>query len=67
MSKKRSTVWEYFSLSEAEGKKKVMCKLCKVELVYLGGTTSMKNHLQSKHPGSVETQTGSGIRMAGCM
>ena len=70
MSKKRSPTWEYFTLSETEGKKKATCKLCKVSLVYLGGTTSMRNHLESKHPGSLDSKPQaqtSGIRMAGCM
>ena len=68
MSKKRSATWEYFSIAEEDGKKKVFCKLCKVSLVYCGGTTSMKNHLESKHPGSIDTKaSSSGLRMAGCI
>ena len=47
----QSPVWEFFELV---GKKSVKCKLCNppgTVLRYLGGTTTMKNHLTSHHPG----------------
>ena len=49
-SEKRSPVWEFFKLVTEGDKKKVECQLCKSMLVYCGGTTTMKSHLQ--HPGT---------------
>ena len=48
----------YFVLIEIveKGKKikKAVCKLCNgVNLAYIGGTTKLHNHLESKHPSSV--------------
>ena len=48
--KKRSAVWEFFKQVDNEGKKRVVCELCKASLAYCGGTTTIKTHLTHKHP-----------------
>ena len=53
----------YFVLIEVveKGKKikKAACKLCNgVNLVYIGGTTKLHNHLESKHPSTVAQSIG---------
>ena len=55
MPKKRSSVWEHFSLKEIDGKTKVVCNLCNSALSYMGGTSCMKNHLQARHPAALGT------------
>ncbi|XP_062618085.1 E3 SUMO-protein ligase ZBED1-like [Saccostrea cucullata] len=48
--KKGSEVWKYFTIIENNGKKKVKCNLCAIELSYAGGSTgTMKNHIKFKH------------------
>ena len=46
---KRSKWWEQFE--EIENGKRAKCKICSSSLVTGGGTTNLKNHLQSKHFG----------------
>ena len=57
--KLRNQVWEYFELVEP---KKVRCKLCvppiTTVLAYHGGTTSLKNHLTSRHPDKYQEKAG---------
>ena len=43
---KRSTVWESFERVTKEA----ICKLCRKELAYYGGTTNLKEHLRRVHP-----------------
>ena len=40
----------FFQQVDNEGKKRVVCELCKASLAYCGGTTTMKTHLTHKHP-----------------
>ena len=52
--KHTSLVWEYFDAPVAikeNGKDvvKVRCKLCEMQLVHGGGTTSLASHLSAKH------------------
>jgi hypothetical protein len=44
---KTSLVWEHFM---QVGEKKVKCKHCDKELVYLGGTSNLRDHVGAKHP-----------------
>ena len=46
-NRKVSDVWEYFE--KIADTKKAMCRICKKEFAYLGGTTNLRNHLTSKH------------------
>ena len=39
-------------------KKKVKCKLCPAMLSYCGGTTTMNNHLERKHPSAFKSSPG---------
>ena len=54
--KQTSTVWDSFELMDVpdtEGKrvKKAVYLLCnRLQLMYIGGTTNLLSHLQSKHP-----------------
>ena len=49
-SRKRSSpVWECFNESVVKVKR-VQCKHCDQLLADEGGTTSLMNHLQAKHP-----------------
>ena len=58
----KSTVWKYFGFWSVNGeivsKKKVVCKLCNVELSYHTTTTNLKNHLQSAHPAEHDEMSG---------
>ena len=52
--KRTNPVWEYFYAPVAikENEKdvvKVRCKLCGMQLVHRGGTTSLALHLSAKH------------------
>ena len=52
--KRTNPVWEYFDAPVAikeSGKDvvKVRCKLCGMQLVHRGGTTSLASHLSAKH------------------
>ena len=58
-SRKRSPVRDFFTVINEGEKKKVKCQLCKALLVYCGGTTTMKTHLQHRHPGT-QLSGGSG-------
>lgn len=54
MANKRSPLWNYFEIEKYDAKY-VVCLICKLKLSRGGegkkaGTSSMKNHLQSKHP-----------------
>nr|CAH7720194.1 unnamed protein product [Callosobruchus chinensis] len=53
MANKRSPLWNYFEI-EKDDAKYVVCLICKLKLPRGGegkkARTSMKNHLQSKHP-----------------
>ncbi|XP_072936589.1 zinc finger BED domain-containing protein 4-like [Epargyreus clarus] len=54
MANKRSPLWNYFEIEKGDAKY-VVCLICKLKLSRGGegkkaGTSSMKNHLQSKHP-----------------
>lgn len=67
---KKSAVWEVFEKVEEseDGKKKVQCKLCKTKLVYLGGTSSMKNHIEAKHPShSTNTKSSGCLKIVGAV
>lgn len=45
----KSQVWQFFSL--LQDKQKTQCNFCNIELSYRGGgTSSMKKHLEFKHP-----------------
>ena len=47
MKKAKSDIWKYFELNREARKTK--CVLCKTELVYTGGTSSMRNHIKFRH------------------
>lgn len=51
MERKRSGVWNHFTVAESDGSK-VVCGICKAELMYSNSTGTMLNHLKSKHPGA---------------
>ena len=44
----RSEVWKFFQ--KKSDPKLVTCSICRVDLAYHGGTSSMKEHLKRKHP-----------------
>ena len=50
MERKRSWVWNHFT--ETDDSTKVVCGICKAELMYSNRTGTMINHLKSKHPGA---------------
>ncbi len=56
----KSPVWEFFGKININ---KVRCKLCGgppfTDLAFHGGTTSMRNHLSSKHPEQLEAASSS--------
>lgn len=55
---KRSFVWNYFSRSLSDDSK-VVCSVCKTELMYSNSTGTMLNHLKSKHPGATAEASNS--------
>ena len=57
----KSPVWQYFTEPELkDGKRLTKCQLCNISLGYFGGTTSMRNHLQYKHPSVKISDSGTG-------
>ena len=55
---KSSNVWKHFVLLKE--KQKTKCNLCGTELSYRGGGTStMKKHLEFKHPASLSVFSNS--------
>ena len=49
----KSQVWKYFgfwSVDNNVSKEKAVCKICKVEYVYTGNTSTLRNHVLMKHP-----------------
>jgi len=53
-SRQKSPVWKYFGIEKnssgaAERDKCVTCKLCGQKVAHGGGTTNLKNHLQTNH------------------
>ena len=67
--KKRSQAWDFFDFLD-DTKKKVKCRLCSVLLSYCGGTTTMNNHLERKHPSVFKQNShcGSGnVKMIGSL
>ena len=55
--KKRSQAWDFFDFMD-DTKKKVKCKLCPAMLSFCGGTTTMNNHLERKHPSAFKSSPG---------
>ena len=54
--KSSSHVWKHFAFEvkvvdgkKCTNKKRAICKLCKSDFVYSGGTTNLSNHLRAKH------------------
>ena len=44
---KKSDVWEYYE--KMKDAPKVRCAHCNKELLYCGGTTNLRTHLECKH------------------
>ena len=54
-SNPKSPIWKYFGFWSVDGKNaepqdKVVCKLCKLQLVYHSTTSNMRAHLENVHP-----------------
>ena len=49
----KAAVWKYFGFwkcGETVHKDKAVCRICNVEHVYTGNTTTLRNHMKAKHP-----------------
>ena len=58
-NKRISNVWDYFEVTGDGSSKKTVCSLCSASLAFNGGTSSMKKHLQFKHPSKDISSSGS--------
>ncbi|CAL4085876.1 unnamed protein product, partial [Meganyctiphanes norvegica] len=74
IKKQKSTVWKLFKYKKSEGvedsvnKKIAVCQVCGLEMKCHGGTSSLKNHLERKHPKKwFNVQSGSTITMNKCV
>ena len=48
----KAAVWKYFGFwksGETIHKDKAVCRICNVEYVYTGNTTTLRNHMMAKH------------------
>ena len=51
----RSAMWDFFDRTSV---KEVKCKLCAKVLVYLGSTSSMREHMKRTHPQKLRPEDG---------
>ena len=56
----KSNVWRYFGFENIQGKitrkDKVICRICRTKLSYLGTTSNLRAHLSTLHPGKLEVE-----------
>ena len=60
LDKHKAAVWKYFGFSLKDSKI-VVCKLCKKDLTFTGGTTNLHKHIQRHHTDLARSKPDQGV------